>query len=291
MTMGTAWNLRGLMLAACLGALGMPGTASAQGSACEPQKVAQKYPTYANKVVKIGVNSTYPPFSFNDPSDINKFVGLDVEIIEGVMQCAGLKFDYVNGPHTGLYPALFSGYLDVMLSNIFFRPDRAEKAGFVLYMVNGQSLVVKAGNPKAIKSADDMCGHAASGAHDGSSAIVVQTINRKCIESGKPGIAWTPAADQEPAYRSLSNDRIDMVMDGAASATLRLRSAEGKNYEVAFTLLTDVKSGVMVPKDNKEMLQVLADGFTHLQATGRLGTLMTKYGLQDAWLIPVEVRP
>lgn len=307
MTRGAVWRSRALALAASLGAFGLPGDASAQSpssaqdtgvqdtraqdAACEPRKAAQKYPTYADKVVKIGVNSTYPPFSYNDAGDMKKLVGLDVEIVEHAMRCAGLKFEYVNGAHSGLYPTLFSGYLDVMIGNIFYRPDRADKAGFVLYMVNGQSLVVGKGNPSGIRSADGMCGHAASGPFTGSSALLVQDIGKRCLEAGKAELAWVPAADPESAYRSLANGRVDMVMDGTASAALRMSSAEGKVFEVAFTLLTDVKSGVMAPKGNRDMLKVIADGLSDLQATGRLATLMKTYGLQEDWLIPVEVRP
>lgn len=291
MTGCIVWRMTRLALASFLIGFGMPGLASAQGASCEPQKAAQKYPAYANKVAKIGVNSTYPPFSYNESNDMKKLAGLDVDIIESVMQCAGLKFEYVNGPHTGLYPALFSGFLDVMLSNIFYKADRADKAGFVLYMVNGQSLVVRKGNPKSIKSPDDMCAHAASGAFDGSSAVIIQDVSKKCIESGKAGITWTPAPDQEPAYRSLANERIDMVMDGAASAAMRINSSEGKAIEVAFTLQTGVKSGFIIPKGNQEMLKIVADGMTDLQASGRLAALMKKHGLQEEWLIPIEVRP
>lgn len=272
-------------------AFATPTTALAQGSGCEPEKAASNFPSYATKVVRIGANPTYPPFSYTDPSDLTKITGLDIEIVEDAMKCAGLRFEYVMGQTTGLYPALFSGALDVMVGNIFIRPDRVDKAGFVLYMTNGQSLVVKKGNPKKIVSSDGMCGLKATGLYVGTSALVVQDVSKKCVEQGRPAIDYVAAADQEQAYRSLSNDRTDMVMDGSASAALRVGSAEGQNFEIAFTLQTDIKSGVISPKGNAEMMKALGEGLRRLQQDGRLAALMTKYGLQPSWLIDIEVRP
>lgn len=277
------------VLAALTAALSTAG--QAQGSACEPQKAAQKFPSYAGKVVKVGANPTYPPFSYADPSDMARMTGLDVDIVEAAMNCAGLKFEFVAGQTTGLYPALFSGTLDVMVGNIFIRPDRTEKASFVLYMTNGQSLVVKKGNPRKIVDADAMCGLTATGLYVGSSALVVQDISKKCGEKGRPAINYVAASDQEQAYRSLANDRTDMVMDGSASAALRVRSAEGQSLEIAFTLQTGIRSGIISPKGNAEMLTALHEGLKHLQQTGQLAALMTKYGLLPEWLITVEAHP
>ena len=263
----------------------------AQVAECQPANAAALYPRYHDKMVRIGVNPTYPPFSYADPNDMAKMTGLDVEIVEEAMRCAGLQYEFVKGQTTGLYPALFSGTLDVMVGNIFIRPDRIDKAGFVLYMTNGQSLVVKKGNPKRIVDTDAMCGLTATGLYVGTSAIVVQDVGKKCIEKVRPGIEYVAASDQEQAYRSLANDRTDMVMDGSASAALRVASSEGRNLEIAFTLPTDIKSGVIAPKGNAEMMKALGDGLRHLQRSGRLATLMTKYGLQREWLIDVEVKP
>ncbi len=268
-----------------------PIRANAQSSSCTPEKAAQNFPIYANRIVKIGVNPTYPPFTYNDPSDMTKMQGVDAEIVEEALACAGLKFEYVRGQTTGLYPALFSGSLDLMLGNIFIRPDRTDKAGFVLYMTNGQSLVVKRGNPKKILSPDAMCGLTATGLYVGTSAIVVQDIGKKCVEKGLAAINYIAAADQEQAYRSLANERTDMVMDGSASAALRVGSSEGQSLEVAFTLETGIKSGIIAPKGNAEMMKAIGEGLKMLQASGRLAALMTKYGLQPSWLIDIEVHP
>jgi polar amino acid transport system substrate-binding protein len=173
--------------------------AFAQSPACKPGKAAERFPTYANKTVRIGVNPTNAPFTFDDPANPSKMAGLDVAIVEHALNCAGLKFEYVKGSTAGLYPALFAGTLDVMLGNIFIRPDRTERASFVLYMVNGQSLSVTQGNPKNISSTEAMCGGTATGLYVGSSAIIAKDIGKKCVERGRKPIDDVAASDQEQA--------------------------------------------------------------------------------------------
>lgn len=284
---GGGWG-RGLVLATTL--LLVPVHAHAQAPLCEPERASGNYPSYASRTVRIGSNPTYPPFTYAEPGDPAKMGGLDVDIVEHAMKCAGLKFEYVRGQTSGLYPALFAGTLDVMLGNIFIRPDRVDKASFVLYMINGQSVVVRTGNPKGIVSSEAMCGKVATGLYVGTSAMIVKGIGERCIAAGKPPVDYAAASDQEQAYRSLANGRADLVMDGAGSAAERVKS-QGQGFEIAFTLQTDIKSGIIVPKGNEEMLAAIGNGLKDLEASGGLGALMIKHGLQARWLIPIEIHP
>jgi polar amino acid transport system substrate-binding protein len=271
--------------------IGSMSVIPAAQAACEPDKVAQKYPGYADTVVLIGAQPAYAPFVYSDPDNLGSLAGMEVEIIERVMQCAGLEFKYIKGVQSGLYPALFSGNIDVMIGNVFFNSNRALKASFVLYMLNTKSLVVRKGNPKRIKSEQGMCGYSASGSYTGSSAEAIFDISNACIEAGREGVTWVPAADQEPAFRSLINNRIDMVMDGTAAAVLRVKSAIGsENLEIAFTRKSDVRSGVIIKKGNREMLAVVSDSLRSLQASGELIELMKRYGVESDMIVIEELQ-
>lgn len=278
-------------LAAAVALILATGNCFAQTTVCLPERSELRFPVYSKKVAKIGVNPIYPPFSFADPADMTRMTGLDVEIVEESFKCAGLRYEFFKGQTSGLYPALVQGTLDVMVGNIFIRPDRVDKVGFVLYMTNGQSLTVRKGNPKKITHSGAMCGLTATGLYSGTSAVVVRDISKKCVEAAQPPIEFFAAADQEQAYRSLSNDRTDMVMDGSASAAQRVASSDQQNLEIAFTLQTDIKSGVIAPKGNAEMMTVLGEGLRNLQSSGRLAVLMQKYGLKPDWLIEIEIHP
>ncbi|MCC7045449.1 MAG: transporter substrate-binding domain-containing protein [Alphaproteobacteria bacterium] len=264
------------------------GGANAQTPACEPDKVAQKYPDYAGKTVKVAATPTYPPFTYTDPKDPKRLVGLESEIAEDVLVCAGLKFEYVLGAWSGLLPSLFSGASDIMVGNVNYRPDRAEKADFVVFMRNGTSVIVQKGNPKKIVDTDTLCGASASANTGGSSSLEIERLSKVCVGKGKPAINLQQAADQEAAYRLLLNERIDFVMDGASSAAARMAAAP--DFTIAFTMLTENVAGPVVAKGNATMLRVIADGLKIMEQNGKLKALMSKYGMAEELLIPVAIR-
>lgn len=264
------------------------GQAHAQETQCEPAKVGQKYPAYAGRVVKIAVSPNQPPYSFADPQDPDRLVGIEVEMIEGAMNCAGLKFEYVKGAWSGVLAALMSGSSDVMIGNVNYRPDRAERASFILYMRAGQSVVVQRGNPKRITDVASLCGATGSATLGSSSALQIERQSKICVDNGKPPINFLPAADGNAAYRQLANARIDFEVDDASSAAAR--SAKEPEYEISYTVVTDFLSGFVVTKTNKAMLQIVADGMKVQERAGTVRALAAKYGLPAELLIPVEAR-
>lgn len=262
--------------------------AHAQEPQCEPARVAEKYPAYAGKVVKIAVSPNQPPYSFADAQDPEKLVGIEVEMIEGAMNCAGLKFEYVKGAWSGVLASLMSGSSDIMIGNVNYRPDRAERANFILYMRAGQSVVVRRGNPKKITDVASLCGATGSATLGSSSALQIERQSKTCVENGKPPINFLPAADGNAAYRQLANGRIDFEVDDAASATAR--AAKEPEYEISYTVVTDFLSGFVVTKSNTAMMQIVADGMKVQDRAGGVRALAAKYGLPAELLIPVEAR-
>lgn len=264
------------------------GAARAQEPRCEPEKVAQKYPAYANKTVKIAASASYPPYSYSNPNDLENLTGFDVETVQAVMACAGLKFEFLKGPWPGLLSALFSGSADVMIGNVNYRADRAEKADFVLFTRDGQSVVVQKGNPKKIVEISDLCGNSGSASIGGTSALEIERQSKACVERGKPAIDFRPGADNEAGYRQLSVGRIDFEMDNSTSAARRL--VTNPEFEVALTLMSGIPSGFVVTKGNEVMLQIVDDSLKVLARNGTITALLTKHGLSPDLLIPVEIR-
>ena len=263
--------------------------AQAQTSRCEPDKVAQKYPAYAGKVVKIAASPGGPPYAFSDPQNPERLSGLEVEMIERAMGCAGLKFEYMKGAWSGLLSALFSGASDLMIGAVNYRPDRAERAGFILYMRVGQSIVVQKGNPGKLTDMASLCGRSGSATVGGSSSQQIERQSKTCVEQGKPAIQFLPAADSDAAYRQVSNARIDFVMDDAVTAAAHV--LKDPALSLAHTITTDILSGMVVTKGNAPMLQIVAEGLKAQERDGSLALLAKKYGFPAELLIPIEARP
>ena len=262
---------------------------AAAAPACEPQRVAEKYPAYAGRVVRIAADPTVPPFTFTDPTDMQTLTGVEADILVRVFRCAGLKAEFVLGNWNGGLAGLFTGAMDVMAGNVNYTPDRAQKADYVVFMRNGSSVSVRPGNPTKIHGTEDLCGARIAVGLASSSRREVERISKTCVEAGKLPAAIQLSEGVEPAYRMLPNERVDAVMDSASSLSARMAASPGK-YDLAFTLLTNNVSGPVVAKGNTTMLRVVHDGLLMMEQSGELRALMAKYGLPDELLVPVEVR-
>jgi hypothetical protein len=64
--------------------------------------VAAKYPKYAGQTVEIAASLTGLPFTYADPANPNNMTEIEVEMIEGAMKCAGLKYEFNKGAWAGL---------------------------------------------------------------------------------------------------------------------------------------------------------------------------------------------
>ena len=281
-------KIAGLVVLAGLAVAGLSKGAVAQQ--CEPHRVAEKYPEYAGRVVRIAASPTTPPFTFSDPADLNRMTGIEVEMLEFALQCAGLRFEYVRGPWPSLLATIFSGATDVMAGNVVYRPDRAERADFILWYINGQSFLVQRGNPRNIRRVEDLCGRSGTSVVGGAGALETERQSRACVERGQPPINFSPSADQEAAARQLANRRADFMSDGAANAAARLASGAGQDLEIAFSIRTELAAGFTVREGNETMARIVYDGLRILEADGRLRALMDRYGLSQDLLMPIEIR-
>ena len=197
--------------------------------ACEPERAAEKYPAYAGRVARIAADPTVPPFTYTDPKDLQTLTGLEADILVSVFRCAGLKFEFVLGNWNGGLAGLFTGAMDVMAGNVNYTPDRAQKADYVIFMRNGSSIAVRDGNPTDLHTAEDLCGARTAVGLASSSRREMERISKTCVESGKPPALIQLSEGLEPAYRMLSNKRVDAVMDTASSLAARIAASPGRS--------------------------------------------------------------
>jgi polar amino acid transport system substrate-binding protein len=55
----------------------VPSVGRAADAKCEPDKLATKYPSLADKTIKIGTDGETSPYAMRDPKDFSHLIGLD----------------------------------------------------------------------------------------------------------------------------------------------------------------------------------------------------------------------
>jgi polar amino acid transport system substrate-binding protein len=264
------------------------GTAGPAQAACEPDKVATKYPGLAGKTFKVGLDPTLPPIMYRDPNNPSKIIGQDPDMVEAAMKCLGLKYELVGLDFGTLVPTLQAGQIQLIWSNIYYTPARAQAADFVNYATTGTAGIVKKGNPKNIKSIEDACGKRAAPILGTVEDKGFQDASAKCVAAGKPAIEITPYPNAPATSRAIENDRADLSMYDVVLVDQVVRTNPDK-FERAYYFRSNIKVGVAVKKGNEELVTAVKDAITELQANGTQKALMQKNGIDATLAIPVEI--
>jgi polar amino acid transport system substrate-binding protein len=278
----------GAVLAGLVAATVGFGTARPAQAACEPDKVTTKYPGLAGKTLKVGLDPTLPPIMYRDPNNPSKIIGQDPDMVEAAMKCLGLKYELVGLDFGTLVPTLQAGQIQLIWSNIYYTPARAQAADFVNYATTGTAGIVKKGNPKGIKTIEDVCGKRAAPILGTVEDKGFQDASAKCVAAGKPAIEITPYPNAPATSRALENDRADVSMYDVVLVDQVVRTNPDK-FERAYYFRSGIKIGVAVKKGNEELVTAVKDAITELQANGTQKALMQKNGIDPTLAIPVEI--
>jgi polar amino acid transport system substrate-binding protein len=257
-------------------------------AACEPDKTASKYPGLAGKTLKVGLDPTLPPVMYRDPKDPSKIIGQDPDMIDAAMKCLGLKYELVGLDFGTLIPTLQANQIQLVWSNIYYTPARAQAADFVAYATTGTAGIVKKGNPKRISSLEDTCGVRAAPILGTVEEVSFKEQSARCAAAGKPAIEVTPYPNAPATTRAIENDRADISMYDLVLVDQVVKSNPDK-LEKAFAFRTNIRIGVAVRKGNEELTAAVRDAIKELQANGTQKALLQKNGIDPTLAIPAEI--
>jgi polar amino acid transport system substrate-binding protein len=276
-----------LIAGLALGAL-MAGQASAAEGKCEPQAVATKYPTLAGKTIRVAQSGEGAPFTFRDPENFDNLIGLDADLVRATFACIGVKFEFKTGGWSGLLPAVIAGQADLMWSNLYYTPARAEQVDYVTYLLAATGGMVKKGNPKNIYSLDDACGVRAAAGLGTVEEAMFRSVSDKCVAAGKPAIELVTYADRPSGIRMVQNDRADLLMGDLGSMDYTIAQLPNE-LERGYMMLTDYKVGPGISKSMPELRQAVFDSLQIIAADGTMKKLMIKYTVDPSLQRPVEM--
>jgi polar amino acid transport system substrate-binding protein len=269
-------------LAAC-------GPVMAQTAACEPGKLAQKYPSLVGKTLKIGVDAQTPPYVMRDPKQFNNLIGFDADLARKVFDCAGIKYEFFVGGWSGLLPALNAKQIDVFWNNLYYTADRAKQVNFVTYMQAGTGALAAAGNPKKITGFDQLCGTTVAVGVGTVEEPQVRAEDAKCKAAGKPGVTVMVFPDVAAGTRLVQSGRADAMLYDLALID-SLAKENPKIYSRAFKVLSGLSIGVAVSKDAPDLLNAVRDGLAVMQATQQQKAIFEKYTIDPDLQVAAEIK-
>jgi polar amino acid transport system substrate-binding protein len=264
------------------------GQALAAEGKCEPQALAAKYPTLVGKTIRVAQSGEGAPFTFRDPEEFDKVIGLDADLVRATFACIGVPFEFKTGGWSGLLPSVIAGQSDLMWSNLYYTPARAEQVDFVTYLLAATGGMVKKGNPKNIHSLDEACGVRAAAGLGTVEEAMFREVSDKCVAAGKPAVELVTYADRPSGIRMVQNDRADLLMGDLGSMDYTIAQLPNE-LERGYMMLTDYKVGPGISKSMPELRQAVFDSLQIIQSEGTMKKLMIKYNVDPTLQRPVQM--
>ena len=155
------------------------------------------------KVVRIGMDATYPPFESVDPK--GQIVGWEVDYANNLCSKMHVTCTFQNQDWDGIIPALLSGKFDVIISSMNETPPRAKRVLFSdVYYATSPVWVTTSGN-----KGDDISLAAMKGKTVGTQS---STTFANYLDKNYKGIDVKLYPGGDEPYADLASGRLDYVV-------------------------------------------------------------------------------
>lgn len=226
----------------------------------------------SGKVLKIGVDDSYPPMEYKD--DKNTTVGFDVDLANEIGKKLGMKVEFVSNAWDGIFQALNTDKFDAIISSCSITEDRLKEFAMTKpYIANAQVIVVKPDN-NSIKEPKDLNGKKV-GCQVGTTAeaSAKKFMNDVKFELNKYDQVIQPFADMKAG-------RLDAIIVDEVVARYYVVQ-DKSNFKVSSARLTNEPIGVCFKKTNTEMRDKVQKAIEDLRADGTLKKVSEKWFGED----------
>ena len=236
------------------------------------------------------VDIEYSPmeyFSSASVTDPNQAVGFDVDGARAVAAAFGMQLQIRNTGFDALIPDLTAGRCDIVWTALYVSQKRLAVADAVPYMATGQVVMVPKGNPKGIKSLDDLCGKKVSIQTGG---LVEQRINdqsKACTAAGKQAIQIAGYPKVADEFQQIVVGRVDAVWETDTAVSDWMLKNPGQ-YEVGYAMPKTDSYGIYFQKNKPDLQAALTKALQALKADGTLPNLAKKYQIDPVTLDAIK---
>ena len=230
------------------------------------------------KLVRIGVEGAYPPFSYTTAD--GKLEGFDIDIAIALCKAMGVEYKLVPQDWDGIIPALLARKYDAIIASMSITEERKKKVAFTnKYYNTPAKFVVKKGTMKEFTR--DQVAEVTAGKKIG---VQRATIHDNFItDNGGKGVEIKRYATQDEAYLDLAAGRVDMLLaDSVAIDGGFLKKPEGQDYQFIGPDLTEKKyfgegSGIACRKKDTDLVEMFNKAIVQIRSDGTYKKIQDKY--------------
>jgi polar amino acid transport system substrate-binding protein len=276
----------GLVLALAVAA----GCGSDDGDDSAPaageEAAAVEFETVTPDTLTVCADMEFPPVEFYDEGHVA--TGSEIDLGREIATKLNLKHAVHQVQFNGIVPALLSKKCDVITAGLYPTPERGKVIDFVMHSQNGQSLMVRKGNPLGITGFDETVAGKKLGMISGYATI--DGVKEECEKVGAGAadpcriVLFGSAGGNVSALKA---DKVDGLVDSTTSVGWYSKQ-NPEDFEpvkgAGIFLASKVAFGIR--KNEPEIKQALQDSVDELYETGWMCQNLAKWGIETTALPP-----
>lgn len=257
------------LIAACAPAPTPAPTAAPPTKAPASSSVA--LPDLKGKALKVGSDTTYPPFEFLDKKT-NAVIGYDVDLVNEICKLVNCKATFITAPFDALLVGVSQGQYELSASGWTITDERAKAVDFsASYMRYGEVILVRADETRVTGKDDLKSGKYILGVQTGTSN---EETAKTLVPDEKKQLKRFD--DFSQAVAALISKDVDAVEIDKPAADGYMAQNKGK-LKLAGQPFTSNDLGLMFKKGDKTMVDAFNAGLKVIKDNGTLDKLYQKW--------------
>jgi polar amino acid transport system substrate-binding protein len=237
-------------------------------------------PSWAQRPLKVA-GQDVPPWAVHEKSS-NALSGVFVDLTHAIAKDAGLPVQYQVMIFADLIPALTSGKIDIIATEMAITPARAQQVDFSIPVYNAptEALVVLASDKTAYRNLADFK-NLPVGAQKGS--ILLALLQKT------GGFSELKLYDTvQDTWSAVASGQVKATITPGADTIFAAKQGHLPNLRIVSSYQSPSpipRVGIAVRKGNSELLGEINRSLTKLEADGTVKAIFAKYGVDD-WAPP-----
>jgi polar amino acid transport system substrate-binding protein len=225
----------------------------------------------------VGMAGSMPPL--NMTSKEGELIGYEVDLAKAMAAAMGVRAKLEVIPFAELLPALQSGKIDLILSNMTITPGRNLKVAFVgPYFTSGKAFMTKI---KTIAMADEA---ADIDAKKTKLVALKGSTSQAFVEKYIPDATLVTAKDYDEAVEMVLQDKVHAMVADYPICVVSIFRYPNQGLLSVITTLTYEPIGVGVPAGDPLLVNWVENFMGIAEQTGLLEGLKQKWLLRADWL-------
>jgi polar amino acid transport system substrate-binding protein len=269
----------GITVAAAAACSSSDSSESASSQPTGPAKVAPPAVLQAGTLKICAPNDGTPPNVYHDAS--GELVGSEVELGKALAAELGLKADFVESAFSAVIPTLQAKQCDVIMAQLYIKPEREKVVDFVPYVRSGTGIAVAKNSPADVTGLDDsLCGKKVMVAVATTAEALATEQSGKCTAAGRPAVDINRSNQADVSLQQLQNGQVDAFMDTAETLGY-YETKTGAKIQTVGNPFGTIDIGAATLKGNTALHDALATALATLESNGMYARILGDWGMSD----------